>query len=156
MIATFRPIEATDIPEILAMNLRQEDKEEVRASAGLEPVEALSSSILHSNEVSVILIAGEIVGLFGLAPLPGVSDVAAPWMLATDALFSKEGVRSLFAQQSKEVVEKMFEKYSWLTNYVAVRNRKAVRWLAWLGFSFMEKTVLLDPAVEFVRFEKRR
>ena len=154
MGATFRPMVDADLAEILALNLRAEDIEECRASSGLEPGEALAVSVAVSDEVSVITIDGKIVGLFGLAELTGILEGAAPWMLATDALFSIEGVKGLFAKRSKDVIEGMLEKYSLLSNFVAVQNTKAVSWLEWLGFSFREKRDF--RGVEFVRFERRR
>jgi hypothetical protein len=145
----------SDTAEVLSLRLRKEDEDEVRAASGLEPGEALAFIINYEVEASVILMGGKIVGLFGLSELPSDLTEARPWMLATDALFSGKDSLWVFTKRSKEIVKEMNKKYHWLSNYVAVSNTQAIRWLTWLGFSFdPEPVTLVDPAVQFVRFWK--
>jgi len=150
-----RPLLICDTAEVLALKLRKEDEDEVRAASGLEPGEALAYIVSHAVEASVILMNGKIVGVFGLEELPSDPTEASPWMLATDALFSGKDSLWVFTKRSKEIVKEMNKKYHWLSNYVAVTNTQAIRWLAWLGFSFdPEPVTLVDPTVKFVRFQR--
>lgn len=146
----YRDLYTIDIPVVLSMKMRAEDQEECRAASGMEPEAALAFAVLNSVDVKVIVLDGEIVGVFGIGPSP---YGGAPWMLATDDLFSK-GLRGLFSKVSVDVVAGMLEKYQRLENYVAASNKKAIRWLDWLGFSFGKKIRLVDPNVEFVHFWK--
>jgi len=144
-----------DIQKVLKLKLRKEDQEELRAASGLTPEAALQVAVLHSNEVSVLLLDGRIVGLFGLAAAPGDPHCAAPWMLSGDELFSGPGLRTLFSRGSRAVVQQMCAKYYRLENYVSKENKIAIRWLGWLGFEFDSAPVTLaDPKVEFLRFWK--
>ena len=107
-----------------------------------------------SDEVYAI-IAGdeEVIGLFGVTPTED-PIVGCPWLLASDRLpeVSKE-----FIPQSLEWVKGINKKYPILRNYVDARNRLAMRWLSYLGFTFIN---LIDeygkgriPFYEFVRIE---
>ena len=152
---TYRKMFLDDIPKVMKLQLRKEDQIECEAASGLSWVAALSFAVLNSEDVKLIVLDGRIVGLFGLAAVPGDPYCAAPWMLAGDGLFTTLSLRALFSRRSTDVVKKMLEKYPLLENYVAVSNTKAIRWLTWLGFSFDPKPVtLVDPAVKFVRFWK--
>lgn len=139
---------------ILAPKMRKQDVEEVQASSGLEPLEALLFSMQFSDEVYAI-IAGdeEVIGLFGVTPTED-PIVGCPWLLASDRLpeVSKE-----FIPQSLEWVNQINKKYPILRNYVDARNRIAIRWLGYLGFTFIN--LIEDygkgriPFYEFVRIE---
>jgi hypothetical protein len=155
MKLTHRKMFLDDIPKVLKLKLRKEDQEELHAASGLTPEAALQVAVLHSDEVSVLLLDGRIVGLFGLAADPRDPHCAAPWMLSGDSLFSGPGLRTLFSRGSRDVVRKMCEKYYRLENYVSKENKIAIRWLGWLGFEFDDAPVTLaDPKVEFLRFWK--
>lgn len=151
MTLLWRNLYDVDIPVVLELNLRAEDQEEVRAASGLEPGAALALSVLLSEDVKVIVLDGNIVGVFGVARIP---SGGSPWMLATDALFSSYAIRGLFGKASKDARDQMLAKYYRLENFVAVKNRKAIRWLKWLGFKFGETTTLVDPNVKFIKFWK--
>lgn len=153
MALTHRKMFLDDIREAMRLQLRQEDRIECEAASGLSWEAALAFAVQNSSRVSVLLLDGRIVGLFGLAAVPGDPYCAAPWMLAGDELFSGPGLRVLFSRGSRDVVENMLAEYKRLENYISRKNKIAIRWLDWLGFEFDEIPVtLVDPKVEFLRF----
>lgn len=138
----YRPFTAGDA-EILAPKLRKHDVDEVWASHGLTPLEALVKSQINSSESHTIIASdGEVIGMFGC-----VDDgaVGIPWLLASDRL---PEVAREFLPESRKWVEKINQDYLVLTNYVDVRNTSAKRWLKWLGFRFVR-------IVEDFGYEKR-
>lgn len=153
MIAHYRPAEAGDMA-VLAPKLRKQDVDEVMASSGLEPLEALTLSFEISEETnSIISDDGEVIGMFGVSktddPLVG-----CPWLLASDRL---PEVRKKFLPQSYEWVKEVNKRYPLLFNCVDTRNTKAIRWLKYLGFTFVEHIeefgVGRIPFYAFVRIE---
>lgn len=138
----------------LAPKLRQQDKDEVWASSGATPEEALLVSFESSDEVNTIYAPdGEAIGMFGVADTPD-PNMGVPWLLASPRLpeISRE-----FIPQSIEWVKRMNKKYPLLVNYVDQRNTVSIRWLRMLGFVFIhdfkEFGVGKKPFYEFVRIE---
>jgi hypothetical protein len=151
MIPYYRPSILDDVYD-LAPRLRQADKDEVKASSNLDPLQALLISMQCSEETnSMIASDGEVVGMFGVAPTPDPM-LGIPWMLASDRL--PELTRE-FIPQSLEWVIETNNKYPILYNYVAKDNKKAIRWLKYLGFNFTQLVEKFGhgqkPFYEFVR-----
>lgn len=153
MIPYYRPAAAGDV-QIVAPKLRQQDVDEVKASSGLEPLEALQLSCLYSVEVNAIVASdGEVIGLFGVTKTPDFL-VGCPWLLASDRL---PEIRKDFLPQSLLWVKRINKQFPVLRNYVDQRNTKAIRWLKYLGFTFVDLIedygVGKKPFYEFVRIE---
>jgi hypothetical protein len=153
MTPYYRPACIEDA-HILAPKMRKQDVEEVKASSGLDPLEALLLSMEFSDEVYAIVSGDEeVIGLFGVTPTED-SLVGCPWLLASKRLpeVSKE-----FIPQSLVWVKEINTKYPILRNYVDARNRIAIRWLGYLGFTFInlieDYGVGRIPFYEFVRIE---
>ncbi len=151
MTPHFRLAKLDDVYD-LAPRLRLADVEEIHDAAGLTALSALEFSFKNAIEVnSMIADDGEIIGMFGVNPTADPL-LASAWMLCSDRLpeFKKE-----FLPQSLEWVKETNDKYPILFNYVAKSNLKAIRWLKYLGFTFVQ---LIEhygygqkPFYEFVR-----
>lgn len=149
MKAEHRPMRPEDLPQVLALELCQEDKEEIRALSGEDPQETLKLSIECTPEPWVVLLEGQIVAVYGVSPAQGY-DFGIPWFLSTGdhRVFAKT-----FLKGSKEVIERFHEEYTVLSNVVDSRHTVAVRWLKWLGFEFLQKPLTFhDPSVVFLQF----
>lgn len=138
--------------KVLAPNLRQADKDEVWASHGLGPLEALQFSFLLSEEANTIISDNEdIIGMFGVTKH---GDIGIPWLLMSDDIYQPSHVRQ-FVPTSKKWVKEVQERYKILVNYVAKDNDKAIKWLRLLGFTFISLEpnygVNPKPFYEFVR-----
>jgi len=133
----------------LAPNLRHEDRAEVMAASGREPLEALLHGLAASADCLAIRCGGQAIAVFGVVPLgPGEG---APWLLGSDAILSHWFE---FARRSREELESIRRPYARLWNVVDDRNTLHRRWLAWLGFEEVELLPHYGPGrLPFWRFE---
>jgi len=130
--------------------MRQADRDEVMASSGSSPREALEFSLAKSSEAYTVMIGGRPEVMFGVGDLNILAGVGAPWLLGTDAV---EDHAREFLRGSIEWRNQLLSRYPTLRNFVDARNTASVRWLRWLGFK------LFDPVEmgghEFHLFELR-
>jgi hypothetical protein len=133
----------------LAPRLRAEDVEEVWASSRSTPLAALLSGLVYSTYCWTILNhEGEIVGMFGVAPIAG-SSVGSPWLLCSEGLV---GIQREFIRQCPAWIDRMHEDYTVLSNLADTRNVVHLKWLRRCGFDFMSTVTINDN--EFVQFMK--
>jgi hypothetical protein len=104
----YRKYEPSDRKAVLALDLREIEIMEGRASTGLSTQEALLLSIEISDLVYVMLHDDEICGVFGLAitPLLG-KTVGAPWLLTSEIPHS---CRASFWKHSKQLLREYEER----------------------------------------------
>lgn len=119
----------------IAANMNEADVAEIWASSRMTPHLALTMAVV-SRDTRVGLADGVPICMFGCQAPSLLSDVAVPWLLGSKDI-SKHGRR--FLRESKVYFAEMTKKHGVLVNYVDVRHKVAVRWLAWLGFT-------LEPA----------
>lgn len=142
-----------DHAHLLAPNLRQSDKNEVMASGGREPLEALLRSVELSNPETcwTALLDGHPEIMWGAAPMPQ-DGVGCVWLLSSEEMYQIPG-RFLF--ESVQYVEKMFQTFDTLFNYVHATNIKSQQWLENLGFTAIareeEYGVAKEPFILFAR-----
>lgn len=145
MIVNAEPVH---IEQMLRAGLRAADIEEVRASHGLTPVEALNLTFETSRTSGKCWAAldddNHAWTMFGVAPIPGAATLGAPWLLACNA---QRRHLKYFLANTKEYVGYMSEGYTRLVNFVDVRHTDSIRWLQWAGFTFD----LLIPEAGFER-----
>jgi hypothetical protein len=146
----------TSVPEdadVLAPKMRKQDALEVWHSHNMTPLEALRFSYDSSIESNTIISdSGEVIGMFGVGEIS--TNIGVPWLLASDAL-SK--VARQFLPESEKWVERINERYDLLYNYVYAENKLSIRWLKWLGFSFIREIPQHghNPA-PFIEFAKHK
>lgn len=144
----YRPLRSPeDLQSIFALDLREADVEEIKASTGYNPVEALRFSIDLSEKVWVVIHEDKIEGVFGVVRK---ETGGVPWFVATDKF--KE-FRWTFAKESKKLVKELLEEYGTLANFVMASHKESIKWLEWLGFKLSLVTFpLCDPNVLFHYF----
>lgn len=118
----------------LAADMRQADKDEVYASGGYSPLEALFDSAANSDFTHAILFNGQVGFVVGVDGTHGVV-----WALTGNLVnkYPKE-----FARVTRAIVHGLSRKYPVLQNMVDARYSAALRWVRWLGFK-------VYPAVPF-------
>lgn len=137
--------------DYLCNNLRPEDREEVIASHG-STKEALQLGFDISEECVTFIVTetNEIAGIYGVAKQ--CDTVGNIWLLSTPAI---KKVSLPFLKQSKKVTKELNKKYKILTNAVDAEYTTAIKWLKFLGFTFIKKHdqwgVGNKPFLEFVR-----
>lgn len=138
-----------DLDEVLDLNLRTADQEEIVAATGLPVQESLLRSIAISNGGAWVGIHKDrIEAVFGVVESP---FLAVPWFVATDK-FHEFWLK--FVRESREFIYALLDRYGLLVNFVDSRHTEAIRWLRWLGFVVDEtrSIILSDPDVPFFRF----
>jgi hypothetical protein len=115
--------------------MRQADRDEVFASSGRSPLWCLVQSYRRSSICMVALVDGQPEVIFGAGDINILTATGAPWLLGSDAVVK---YRVEFLRQSVHWREQLLRRYAVLRNVVDCRNKVAVRWLRWLGFSFSE------------------
>ncbi len=132
----------------LGHNLRQEDRDEILAASGLDPMAGLLACAKLTPDLWAAVIGDEPIAVFGAAPVD--SDTAGPWMMASDRLREH---RFWMARESITWFDRLALQYRRLTNWVDARNENHARWLEWLGCDFVETRSLGPFNLPFRRFE---
>lgn len=121
-----------DDVESLAPDLRPADVDEIRAASGLAPGSALRRSFSLSTHVwAAREDQSAVIALWGVGPLSLCAGMGCPWLLASTA-FDRRARKIVSLSRPMLAVIRM--AYPHLENHVDARNRRAVRWLGWLGF----------------------
>lgn len=148
----YRPARFEDC-RAMAPHMRSQDANEVMASHGFKPYDALKESYRASQEHnSIIHEDGSVVAMFGVSDY---GSYAVPWMLGTDKLLE---TKRTMIPVAKQWVDEILERYPLLFNYVHADNTVSKRWLKSLGFEFIkleeEYGVGKEPFIQFVRIKK--
>lgn len=151
-MAYYRQAERKDIA-LLHHAVREQDRTEIWHSHGMTPQEGLEFSFDGAVEAhSIISDEGNVIGMFGVGEVS--PRIGVPWLLATDEL---PKVQRQFLPESLKWVERVNDRYDLLFNYVYAGNKVSIRWLKWLGFSFIRKIddwgVHPAPFIEFARIK---
>ncbi len=145
---------ATDAHALdMAPRLRAADREEVAASSGRSPLEALRYSLAASSHaVSALDPVGRVVCMFGVGVVDLMGGVGAPWLLGSDLMADH---RREFARRSRAYLPLMLAHYPNLENAVDARHVEAIRWLEWLGFTIGDPKPIGRSGAMFRPFEMR-
>lgn len=126
-----KPSTASDV-DYLAIHMRKSDKREIDAISGSRPRKALERA-MELGEAYTAFYDGVPALMFGVTDGDNLTGSGCPWMLVTNEMDIPP--REVLVI-SKRIVANMQHMYYHLENYVDVRNRKAIKWLKWLGFQF--------------------
>jgi hypothetical protein len=130
----------------IASHLRQADLNELHASMGQPPLEALSKSVRISAEAYTLMWDRLPVALMG--HLPSSREYGIVWMMGTDRI---KDCALPFARGCKEFLDRFAHQYPYVCNIAHTKNTLHLRWLAWMGCEFHE-THTLPSGEDFVRF----
>ena len=132
-----RPAVLADALE-LAPKMRIADREEIRASDGKSPLEALVIPFTYdrSRNYTIIGTASEgVIGMFGVSPTKD-PEYGIAWLLSSEDLFKHT---KQFIKECPYWVTKMSKGYTYIYNWVGRRNWESLKWLQFLGHEPKEK-----------------
>jgi hypothetical protein len=132
--------------ESLAPRLRAADMKELQAHR-VDAESALRYGFQHSLPCYTIEHLEQVIGMFGVAPHPAVPSAGMVWLLGSDEIGMK-GVRTRFLRESRLWLEEIGKDFDLLCNQVHEENELHIRWLKFLGFTFINHK---SPFIEFVR-----
>jgi len=122
----------------LAPKVRIADREEIRASNGSSPLEALVVPFTYKKGRSYTIIGTAkegVIGMFGVAPTKDL-EYGIAWLLSSEDLFKHT---KQFIKECPYWVSQMSEGYTYIYNWVDRRNWKSLKWLQFLGFEAKEE-----------------
>ena len=146
------PVTANHIAELLA-DPRPADVAEFLAASGEGPDVVLARAVAISPECWAVLADGQVLGIFGVAPISMLSGRGAPWLVGTPIL---DRYARGFIRLNREFLPRMLAGYSHLENWVDARNTRAINWLRWLGFTVHDPVPFGVAGLPFHRFDMRR
>ena len=125
--------------EHLSKNLRKADLRELYATFGsdIDVKEVLKQSIDITTNPKTIEVDGKPIGVFGV--VDGKEDIPTlgwVWMVGTDRIGD---IKHYFLRNCRHELEKMQDSFEVLCNYVDARNTVHIKWLRWMGFSFLRE-----------------
>lgn len=116
----------------MAPRMRKADAEEVRASGGYTPIEALLESIrLSGTTARTTRYDGEIMGIWGVMHTSLITREGIPWLLTSDVVDRRP---KEFFKICRDEVQSLRRQYDVLTNRIDARYVAALRWARKLGF----------------------
>ncbi len=116
----------------LAPRLRQDDKWEIMCSCGLTSVNALTQAVQFSKLAWTALLDGRPEIMWGAAEFPPDHSMGIAWLLSSEEMYKIPG---RFQKEAVIYLNKLFETFDTLFNYVAAVNIKSQRWLEVCGFT---------------------
>ena len=147
--AHVRPARLEDVP-ILADNLREADVEEIKASSGSDPRDALYRGLRDGKAYVACLPNGIPVTMYGVVPM--VPQVGGIWMVASKQFHL---VHRQFLRECKGALEDISRDYRLVYNFTDARNHVHHRWIKWMGFSIIKRHETFGhegrPFLEFVK-----
>ena len=117
----------------LAPKVRIADREEIRASDGKSPLEALvvPFSVDKSKNYTIVGNLNEgVIGMFGACPTKDPAYGVA-WLISSEDLFKHT---KQFMKECPYWISQMGNGYEYLYNWIDRRNWKSMKWLQFLGF----------------------
>lgn len=73
-------------------------------------------------------------GIFGVVPHGTLKDTGVCWMVSSERLHKHA---RQFLKANHEMFAELHKKFPVLTNFVDARNAVHIKWLRWMGFSFI-------------------
>lgn len=132
-------------------NIRQADRDEFAAAAGMLPVEVIGRAMKSASVSAAGLINGQVVTIFGISPASIITGRGVPWLISTE-LMAQQPVT--FLRHCRPALRDMSQGYRFLENYVDARNHAAKAWLHWLGFRLEEPAPYGLMGLPFHHFTK--
>lgn len=149
----FRQATLADVM-FIAPRVRKADREEARASVGCEPEVFLPLTFTPGRTWTIVSDEGEPMALYGVEAVPLNPELGIVWMVATDTLVHPKNQRK-FLKLGPVVLDQLHELHPLLGNYVDARNTTHIRWLKWMGFSFLKLLPEHGPQrLPFIQFAR--
>lgn len=138
--------------EAIAANPREADVDELWISSRTRPLDALLHGMQRSTAPLTAMHDGEPVAMLGVVPFSILSGMGVVWMLGSEKLDRLSCQRDLLRTSRPQVALWREQFPSLLFNYVDQRNHQAIRWLKWLGFTFLPPVPYGPDGALFIPF----
>lgn len=130
----------------LFLRLRPADLLELSAH-DIDAESALRIGYENSKPCYTIIYKDKVIAMFGATPHPEIPSAGMVWLLGSNEIGMKD-VSTRFLRESRPWVAEVGQGFDILCNMVHEENTLHIKWLRFLGFSFIRH---LSPFIEFVR-----
>ena len=96
---------------------------------------ALAACTSNASHTWVCTIDGLAVAVWGLVPPTILADRAYLWLFATAGV---DAHKFMFVRRSQVVLEQMKRLYPHIYGVCSIDDRRAIRWIKWLGGQFSQ------------------
>lgn len=115
----------------VAANLRESDREELKASSGQDPLDSILNSIDKSRECYALIGKDDMCcAIMGVGP-SSCDGCHIAWLLGTDDINTE---RKSFVKITKSIADRWVEQHGAIGNAVDARAIKSHKWLESIGF----------------------
>jgi len=123
----------------LARNIKRGDRDELKASGNVTPLEALVYGFTWQriDNYTIIGDTGNIIGMFGARDCIEDPRAGVAYLLSTEELISS-AYRLRFLRQCLDWTEILLQPYDCIYNWVDARNWASLRWLEHCKFEIEE------------------
>lgn len=136
----------------LGPRLREEDRREVAAASGRDPTDVLLAGLGGDVCLTGLSPEGEPMTMGGVYPDPEDEWAGQIWLLASPVILRHQ---ITFLRRSRELLGALDTRYRLLWNRVDARNEVHMKWIRWMGFTFIRRIpqfgVERRPFYEFAR-----
>lgn len=149
---SFRHYSSDDAAVIVA-GMRSADREECIAVLGRMPDAAsLDRMARRSFNMTTAEVDGVPAAIYGVNRVCILSFSGIPWLLGTDDILKPHAMRALIEHGRRELL-RIAADFSDLSNTVSSRNRRAIRWLEYVGFTVDRHSPIVVRGVTFFPFK---
>lgn len=118
----------------VAENMRIMDVQEIWASHGHTPKQALTQGLYAEGECWTVLLDEEPIAMFGIQDTER-PELGGVWFLGTDKVYE---IKKAFYTEALEFLDRWNEQYPALFNIVDLRNDVSIKWMIDVGFILSE------------------
>jgi len=134
----------------VAMNLRKADTQELDALGVENKYKSLKSAALDYGGCFTGILHQTPVTMFGVTPIE--ERIGSIWLLGTDAITDRVPIG--FLKYSKKLLPILMEQYDLVCNMVHSKNKVHIKWIEWLGFTFIREVTYGPKNEQFIEFAK--
>ena len=110
-------------------DMREEDKQEAEAYYQGVPFKAMSiSELAEHNPKALVLKDGTVLAIGGF-------EDGEVWMMCTNQVFKHQ---IIFLKATRVLLKEILKEYGYLHNIVWKKNTVHIKWLKWLGATFVD------------------
>ena len=149
MLLDIRPAEGIDI-DIIACDMRPADLAEIAATGTVDPYDALTNCMTLSMPSCYTMTADDLpIAMLGTAPVELIPDFGSIWLLGTEEI---EEHPVALLRLCKKILPRLMTPYDMLFNLMDVRNELHVKFVKWLGFTFIRERPFGPEGLPFYEF----
>jgi hypothetical protein len=124
-------------PALLSPNLREADLDELKAASPRSPNEVLYLGHMLGKPCRTIIgDTGNVIGMFGVTPIPEVKRTGVIWCLTSPELFK---IKKQFMRHCRQEIQEICKDYDKVLNFVYHKNTRHICWIKAMGFTMEEK-----------------